>query len=47
MGKIHSETTDLTVGTQVCVPGKRNKYHRPSHKKILYGYDNFNTYDIV
>ena len=37
----------LTGGTQVRVPVTRQKYHRMRHKKILDGYDNFNTYVLV
>ena len=29
------------------MPGTRQKYHRPRHKKILDGYDNFNTHVFV
>ena len=35
------------VRTQVRVTGTRKKFHRPRHKKILDGYDKFNTYVIV
>ena len=47
MGQIHGENTDLTGGTQVCVPVTRQKYHRPRHNQVLDGYDNFNTYVVV
>ena len=39
--------TDLTGGRQLHVPKTRQKYHRLSHKEILDGYDNYNTYVIV
>ena len=47
MGKIHRENADLTGGTQVHVSVTRYTYHRPRHKKILDGYDYFNTYVVI
>ena len=38
---------DLTGGMQVRVPETRQKYHRPRHKKILDGYENFSIYVVV
>ena len=38
---------DLTGGMQVRVPDTRQKYHRPRHKKILDGYENFSIYVVV
>ena len=37
----------MAGGTQVRVPVTREKYHHPRHKKILDGYDYFNTYAIL
>ena len=39
--------TYLTGGTQVHVPVTIQKYHRPSHKNILDGCENFSTYIVV
>ena len=47
MSRLHIENMDLTGGMQVRVPGTRHKCHRRRHKKIFYGYDNFNTYVVV
>ena len=47
MGQIRRENTDLTGGTKVRVPGNIQKCHRPRHKKILDGYDDFNNYVVV
>ena len=47
VGRIHRENTDLTGGTQVCVPATRQKYHRIRQDKILNGYENFSTYVVV
>ena len=38
---------DFTYGTQVSVPGTRQKCHHPSHMKILDDYDDFNNYVVV
>ena len=43
VGQIHRENTDLTGGMQVRISVTRKKYHHPRHKKILDGYDDFNT----
>ena len=47
MGRIHRGKTDLTGGMQVRVLGTRQKYNCTRHKKILDGYDEFNTYIVV
>ena len=47
MGRIHGENTDFIGVTQVRFPVTRQKYHCPRHKKILDGYDDFNTYVVV
>ena len=45
--KINGGNTDLNGGTQVRVPGTRQKCHRPRPEKILDGYDNSNTYIVL
>ena len=47
LGRIHIENKYLTGGTQLHVPGTRYKYHRTRYKKILSGYEIFNTYAVV
>ena len=47
VGQFHGEKTDLTGGMQARVPGTRHKYHHLMYKKILDGYDNFNTYVVI
>ena len=47
MGQIYGENTDLNGGTQVRVLGTSQKCQIPMHKKILDGYDDFNSYVVI